>query len=142
MSIFDLKQSAAELPSLNQGTSRLSYEQHPPTRDVTGNNFPNGAIHIRWQVAGTRWWVPANSYIRMRCSIGTNASPPLQQSANLDIAPNMGLAANLFQSAEFRIADKTVSRVSDYMAQVDALEKRLNKSKSWMDSVGKDLELW
>lgn len=38
--IFDLKQSASELPSLNQGTSKLIYDQHPPTRDVTGEFLP------------------------------------------------------------------------------------------------------
>lgn len=53
-SLFDLKQSASELPSLNQGLAKQTYEQHPPTRDVTGANFPKGSQHIRWQVAGTR----------------------------------------------------------------------------------------
>ncbi len=139
-SIFDLAQSAAELPSLNQGTSKIIYEQHPATRDVTGTNFPNGAIHFRWQVAGSRWWIPSRTYFRMRARIrvvranGENGRPP---QISDDIAPNMSLMANLFQSAEFRIADKTVSRVGDYMAQVDALDERLSKSKAWLDSVGK-----
>ena len=48
----------------------------------------------------------------------------------------MGLCASLFQSSEFRIADKTVSRVSDYLPQIDALETRLSKSSSWLKSVG------
>lgn len=142
-SIFDLKQSASELPSLNQGTAKLIYEQHPPTRDVTGNSFPNGSIHIRWQVAGTRWWIPSRSYIRMRArirSVKVGGGVAIQPSADSDIAPNMNLMSNLFQSMEFRIADKTVSRVSDYVSQVDSLEKRLTKSKSWLDSVGKELD--
>jgi hypothetical protein len=137
-SLFDLKQSASELPSLNQGLAKQTYEQHPPTRDVTGVNFPKGSQHIRWQVAGTRWWIPSKSYIRMRCVItGPAGALP---DVNSDIAPNMGLMANLYQSAEFKIADKTVSRVSDYMAQVDALDKRLTKSGAWLQSIGQDLE--
>ena len=141
--IFDLKQSASELPSLNQGTAKLIYEQHPPTRDVTGTNFPNGSIHIRWQVSGTRWWIPSRSYIRMRASIKSVAvanGAAIQPTLSSDVAPNMELMANLFQSLEFRIADKTVARTSDYVAQVDALEKRITKSQSWLNSVGKELE--
>lgn len=143
-SIFDLKQSAAELPSLNQGTAKLTYQQVPPTRSVTGNNFPNGSIHIRWETSGTRWWIPSRSYIRMRARLTSRTAAGVEQAIqfNDDIAPNMGLMANLFQSAEFRIADKTVSRVSDYMSQIDALEKRLGKSKAWLDAVGADLEWW
>ena len=49
-SIFDLKTSIDELSSVNEGTSRMEYDQHPPTRDVTDNNFANGSIHFRFQV--------------------------------------------------------------------------------------------
>lgn len=139
--IFDLKQSAAELPSLNQGVAKLTYQQVPPTRDVTGTNFPNGSIHIRWETSGVRWWIPSRSYIRLRARI-TRADGTTPLTISNDVAPNMGIMGALFQSGEFRIADKTVSRVSDYMAQVDALEKRLSKSKSWLDGVGADLEMW
>jgi len=136
--LFDLKQSAAELPSLNQGLARQTYEQHPPTRDVTGAAFPKGAQHIRWQVAGTRWWIPSKSYIRMRCKISGLAG--VLPKVSDDVAPNMNLMANLFQSAEFRIAEKTVSRVSDYMAQVDTLEKRITKSGAWLKTAGQSLD--
>lgn len=141
-SIFDLKQSASELPQINQGVAKLTYSQNAPLRDVSGTNFPNGAIRIRFEVSGSRWWIPARSYIRLRGAIGTTANAARQITNGDDIAPNMGLMANLFQSMEFRIADKTVSRVSDFVAQIDSLEKRLTKSKSWLDSVGKDLEWW
>ncbi len=140
MSWFDLKQSAAELPSLNQGISKLTYEQVSPTREVTGTNFPKGAIHIRWEVSGVRWWIPNRSYLRLRVNIQDGEG---NQPKNFnDVAPNMGMCAALFQSAELRIADKTVSRVEGYLAQVDALTKRLKKSKAWMDGIGDSLEQW
>lgn len=139
-SLFDLKQSAAELPSLNQGLAGMTYDQHPPTRDVTGTNFPNGSIHIRWQSSGGSWWIPSKSYIRMRAKLTNNLGQPI--TIGLDAAPNMGLMSNLFQSCEFKIADKTVSRVSNYMPQVDALQTRLTKSKSYLDSVGASLNFW
>jgi hypothetical protein len=140
-SIFDLKESVAQLPSLNQGTSKLTYEQVQPLRDVTGNAFPGGEQNYRWEVAGTKWWIPARSYMRMKCTVtagsAAGARQPLLQD---DIAPNMALMSNLFQSAEVRIADKTASRIDSYFAQVDAIEKRSNKSKAWLDSAGGDLE--
>ncbi len=141
MSIFDLKTSVEELSSANQGTSRMEYEQHPPTRDVTGENFPNGAIHFRWQVSGQKHWLPSRSYIRMRVKI-TKADGVTQLTTDDQIAPNMGLCASLFQSAEFRINDKTISRISDFMPQIDAIETRLCKSKSWLDGVGKSTNIW
>ena len=140
MSIFTLKESVDELTSSNAGMSRMLYEQHAPTRDVTGNNFPNGAIHTRFQVSGTKWWIPSRSYIRMRCSITDAAGNQLPLSS--EIGANMGLMSNLFQNGEFRISDKTVSRVSSYMAQVDAHETRTGRSKAWIDSVGSSFNMW
>ena len=140
-SIFDLKTNVDELSSTNEGTSRMEYDQHPPTRDVVGNNFANGAIHYRFQTSGQKWWVPSRSYIRTRFQLTKgNGTTPIDVADN--IAPNMGLMSNLFQSAEMRINDKVVSRVSDFMPQVDAIETRLTKSSSWLDSVGEAVNWW
>jgi hypothetical protein len=144
-SIFDLKTDVSELSSANEGTSRMEYDQHPPTRDITTNNFPNGAIHVRWQTSGQKWWVPSRSYLRIRGVLGKpnvagNATVPLELADG--VAPNMGLAASLFQSMEFRINDKTVSRVSDFVPQVDALETRLSKSRSWLNGIGNSVNFW
>jgi len=139
-SIFDLKTNVKQLSSSNQGTSRMEYSQQPPTRDVTLNNFPNGAIHFRWQTSGTKWWIPNRSYLRIRCSLTNGAGAQLTLDNNT--APNMGLCASLFQSAEFRINDKTISRISDFLPQVDALETRLTKSRSWLNGVGNAVNFW
>jgi hypothetical protein len=58
-SIFDLKTSVNELSSANQGTSRITYDQITPTRDITGKNFGNGQISIKFTVSGEKWWIPA-----------------------------------------------------------------------------------
>ena len=139
-SIFDLKTSVEELSSANEGTSRMEYDQHPPTRDITTTNFPNGAIHFRWQTSGQKWWIPSRSYLRVRCRLTKANGSQLDISDN--IAPNMGLCASLFQSAEFRINDKTISRISDFMPQVDAIETRLSKSRSWLGGIGSAVNFW
>ena len=130
----------SELSSANEGTSRMEYDQHPPTRDVVGNNFANGAIHFRFQTSGQKWWLPSRSYLRMRFRLTDGLGDQL--TATRGVAPNMGLMASLFQSGEMRINDKVVSRIADFMPQVDALETRLTKSKSWIDSVGEATNWW
>ncbi len=145
-SIFDLPQSVSELPALNQGMSRLTYEQVPPLRSIQGTNWPNGRIEHRWEVSGNRWWIPSRSYIRLRAELtnGDGSRIIASSTANLggDKAPNMGVMANLFQSMEFKIAQKVISRISDRVAQVDALYSRLNYSKSQLDSWGEDTNWW
>jgi len=140
MSMFDLKTSVAELSSANEGMARMEFQQLPPTRDITNNNFPNGAIHFRWQTSGLKRWQPSKSYIRMRCQLGKANGTQLDLADG--IAPNMGLCASLFQSMEFRINDKTISRISDFVPQVDALETRLTKSRAWLESIGASVNFW
>ena len=141
MSIYDLKTDTNELSNANQGTSRSVYEQVAPTRDITTTNFPNGAIHFRWQTSGQKWWMPSKSYIRFRFKLTkANGTSPLLLSDN--IAPTMGLCASLFQSLEFRINDKVVSRIVDFVPQVDALETRLSKSASWLRGIGSSTNFW
>ena len=140
MSIFSLKTSVSELSSANEGTSKMEYEQHPPTRDIVGKAFPNGAVHFRWQTSGQKWWIPSKTYLRMRVQLTKGDDTPVDVA--FGAAPNMGLMSNMFQSAEFRIQDKVISRVPDFMPQVDALETRLTKSKSWLDSVGESTNWW
>ena len=139
-SIFDLKTSIDELDATNQGTSRMAYDQHPPTRDITNGAFSNGAIRYKFQTAGQKWWMPSRSYLRMRLSL-TKANGNALDIAD-GVAPTMGTCASLFQSAEMRINDKPVSRIGDFMPQIDALETRLSKSKSWFDSAGNSTNLW
>lgn len=140
MSLFDLKTLDEELKNLNVEGARMRYDQIAATRDVVGDNFPNGRISFKFEVGGTKWWIPSKSYVRMRVKFG--AADTKTQLAVNTLAPNMGVCANLFQSGEFRIADKTVCRVSDHFAQVDAMNVRINKSKSWLDTVGAESNFW
>lgn len=139
-SIFDLKTSVSELSSANDGISQMTYDQVAPSRDVTTTNFSNGAIHYKFECSGQKWWMPSRSYIRGRFRLTKANGTQLNVADN--IAPNMGMMANLFQSAEFRISDRTVSRITDFMPQIQALETRLTKSKGWLDSIGSVTDWW
>lgn len=143
--IFDLKQSVLELPTLNSGTNNLRYVLRPPTRPVAGDKFENGLISFKFAVSGTNWWIPSRTYLRLRCtitSVEVAGAAPVQPSLSSDLAPAMGLCACLFQKMEFRMKDKTVSRIESNVAQCDALEKRMGKTKAWLEGPGRDLELW
>ncbi len=133
-SIFNLKTSNAQLSSANAGMNSMHYVQYAPSRDVSGLNFPAGSQHIKFTTSGKRWWVPGRSYIRMRLKLKRGDGTIIQHPD--DLAPSMGLISSLFQSLEFRINGTVVSRVSDYVAQIDALDKRTTMSKAWLDSAG------
>ncbi len=153
-SIFDLPQSVGELPSLNQGMSKLTYEQIPPLKSIQGTSFPGGRIEHRFELSGNRWWIPSRSYLRLRAELtnGDGSRINLQQTTadgrpfdsvrGGDKAPNMGVMGNLFQSMEFKIAQKVVSRISDRVAQVDALYNRLNYSKAQLDGWASSTNWW
>ena len=139
-SIFDLHHDLNELESINGGMAKASYHQVPPSRDCTTTNFTNGQISFKFQNSGTQWWIPAQSFVRLRVKLTKFNGNALVAGDN--IASNMSLASCLFRSAELRINDKTVSRISDFLPQIDALETRLNKSKAWIDSVGASTNTW
>lgn len=138
--MFNLPQNVNQLKGSNNGVTEIRYNQYAPSRDVTDNNFSNGAIHIHFEVNGNEWWIPRKSYLKFRIQIrADDGATQLRQDQ--DVAPNMFLPSTLFQSMEFRIQGKTVSRISDNVAQTEALHLRMKKSKSWLDSIGKDLIL-
>lgn len=74
--------------------------------------------------------------MRLRCKLTKGDDSQLTLADNCKVAPNMNLAANLFQSLELQLNGKTISRCSDNVSQVDTLEQRLRKSKAWLDSLG------
>ena len=139
--MFNLKTDQSQLSSANSGVTNLKYDQIVPTRDISGGQFSGGPIVFRFENSGEKWWLPSKSYIRMRCKL-TKADGTTPLTVSDDIAPNFGLASNLFQSMDFQVANKVISRTTDYVAQVDALKKRLHKSKGWMDSIGASTNFW
>jgi hypothetical protein len=140
-SIFELPSDLKQILGSTEQLARMTYEQVPATREISNTNFSNGAISFKFSMSGQKHWVPNKSYLRTRVKL-TKSNGVNQLALSDNVAPNMNLSACLFQSAEFRMGDKTVSRISDNLAQVDALETRLNKSKSWLDGAGASTNFW
>ncbi len=140
MSIFDLDTDQKMLMSSNGSITKMEYGQVTATRDVTGKNFSNGTINFKFSNSGVRRWIPSKSYLRVRMQLTKGDGSVIDTAYGA--APNMGLCSNLFQSAEFRLNDKVVSRVGDFISQVDALDTRLTKSRSWLQSIGESSNWW
>lgn len=136
-SMFELKTDASQLASANGGMSRLEYTQVSPMRPVSGTSFPGSSIEFRFTVSGDRWFCPASSYLRMRLRIDDAAGALLRGGDGVGL--NMNAMASMFNTAEFRIGGKTVSRVDSYLPQVSTLLTRTKKSGAWLNSVGKSV---
>ena len=134
-SLFQLKSSVSELKSSNDDITNQQLIQIAPSRDCTTTNFTNGSQYYNIDCAGNKWWIPSRSYFRIRCSL-KKGDGTTQLTLSDGIAPNYNLASCLWNSCEARIHGSPVSRVSEYVAQVDAIKNRTEKSRGWMKSVG------
>lgn len=141
-SIFDLKTSVDELKMSNGGMADMKYQQVTSTRGpLSGDQFPASQIQMDWEMGPDRWWIPSRSYMRIRCKLTQqDGVTPLTMADN--IAPNMGLAANLFQKLEFKINNNVVATIAENVPLIDALYNRQNKSKSWLDGTGASFNWW
>jgi hypothetical protein len=146
MSLFDLPQVASELVSANQGSANAHYRQITATRNVGLGSFGGGGnIQFRFETGGRTWFVPDKSYFRIRCkvttirTVGGPETPPLCRK---DLAIAMGVAGNLFKTAEVQLNGKIIERVGERLAQIDALKQRICKSKGYLDSIGRYTNFW
>tara|TARA_R110000822_G_scaffold27046_3_gene81061 strand:+ start:650 stop:2416 length:1767 start_codon:yes stop_codon:yes gene_type:complete len=134
MSIFNLIEDEKDLPSSNEGVSHFAYSEFTPSKNSTGEAFPQSLFRIPFESSNETWWIPSKSYMRIRCELQKGDSSQLE--LNSKVAPNINLAANLFQSMELQLNGKTISRCAADVAQVDMLETRLSKSDAWLKSIG------
>ncbi len=143
MSIYNLATSDEQLSSWVEKTQHAGTQQHAAIANVVGDQFGNQDIRIPFLVAGSRWWLPSKSYVRMRIRVtnGAMTGPPLAPGQLVSpIAPTMGFCASLFQSAEFAIRGVTVSRLTDFVPQADQYWKRTQKSHQWMKTIGESVD--
>ncbi len=143
-SIYDLIRDKSQLSSVNQGMSNLKYDQISSLRniidsDVNNSKFGSGLISFRWNYGGS-WWLPSRSYFRIDCELSKTDGSPLEEDDN--IAINMNPASCLFSKLEFKIEDKTISQISENLSQIDSLKTRQNRTASWMNTIGSNLNFW
>ena len=139
-SIFDLPESNEELSSTNQGMADVYYDQIQSLKgigdtDGSGNSkFGTETYIYRWQMDSGSYWVPSRSYFKMRVKL--SKSDGSQLDLNDNIAPMMGMASGLFNKIQYKILNRTISELTQFIPQVDAFRKRLNKSGQWLRDLG------
>ena len=134
MSLFKQITDQKQLESSNGGLTRMDLREYAPNRPATGTQFSSGRFQFDFTPQNTEWWIPARSYLRVRCKLTRiNGTALRVQDA---VAPNMGLCGSLFSSAEIQLAGKTIDRCDSNLNAIDQVEHRLHKSAGWMESVG------
>ena len=135
-SVFDLETSVTG----QAGASRAKYVQHPTLRDVTGT-FSGAPITFQWTNSRSTYIVPSRSYIRMRCYFELQKNGDADKLTHTKLfpryAPSINLGHSFWQSCQWKIGNRTVSRIQDYVTQIGALDCRLHDSQDWINTVGR-----
>ena len=143
--VFDIPRKPEELPSANEAQANARYQPVSASKDVSGDQFAQGVHQFRFDTSGNTWFIPSMSYLRLRCTLSQvrlDGGQPLPILAGGTVAPNMGLAANLFKSMAIQLQGKTIERLAERAPQIDALKIRTHNTGAWLNSVGQDTNFW
>jgi hypothetical protein len=138
--LFSLASNVEQLGPINNGVLYPNYREVSCQKSIEGNSFPSGQQVFRFNVSGTTWWCPSKTYMTYRVALTNNLGGRINET--IDVAPNMGLIANLYNSIELRMGGKVVQRISQFMPQIDALIHRTTKSEPWLKSIGEASNFW
>lgn len=125
-------------------TTNFEYKKCLP--DSVFQSFaPAGRHAFRWQNQAGEWWVPSQSYLRIRfafCATKADGTGfrPIQPSDG--VAPVMNLPPHLFSRMEYYMDGNKLSELQDYVPQIDTMKHRMMKSRAYMSSVGNRACFW
>ena len=137
MSMFDLPTQVSELSGANSGMSNKRFVEVNCSRAVTDSTFANSLQEFKFNVSGTTWWIPRESFFRIRMAITRNDGTPIQLQD--DIAPSYAVCDTLYRSLEFKMGGISVSRIGQYCPQISALKKRQEYSTQWRNELGQSI---
>ena len=118
----------------------LVYRQISCLKAVSLNSFSGGVQDFNWSIGGKTGWIPSKSYFRIGMTV-TGAGGAAQPSFTEQIALADGVLGNLYNNAYFRAGGQDVSSIVNYASQAAAIKNRLDKSNSFMKTIGKG-SLW
>jgi hypothetical protein len=137
---FSLTSNISDLPPINDGAVNPMYQEVSCQRTNTGTNFTGGIQKFQFSVFGNRWWLPKQTAFVVDCTLSDPAGTGVLNRD--DIAAQMGLVGNLFNSFEMRFGNKVIQRASQFVPQLDALIARSTKSDVYLDSIGEAENMW
>lgn len=125
-------------------TTNFEYKKCLP--DSVFQSFsPAGRHAFRWQNQAGEWWVPSQSYLRIRfafCAVKDDGTGLRPLTTADGVAPVMNLPPHLFSRMEYYMDGNKLSELQDYVPQIDTMKHRMMKSRAWMSSVGNRACFW
>ena len=138
--MFALPQQASSINGSEatfDGLSQTIYQKIDPTTAVSAATFGQNNVTFRFTCGGTQWWIPSQTFLRVRVKLAKANGTALVNADN--IAPAMNLCANLWQSCQFKVGSTIVSRVDRDVAEIHAIRERLGKTGSYLRNLGQSL---
>ena len=139
--MFNLPQAPA--PIFGRTTN---FEYKKVMSDPTFNPYaPAGRWVFRWQNQAGEWWVPSQSYLRLRLGFlakdaDSDSFRPLVPADG--VAPVMNLPPHLFSRLEYFMDNNKLSDLQDFIPQIDTMKNRMTKSSKWFETVGHRSAFW
>jgi hypothetical protein len=125
-------------------TTNFEYKKTLP--DSVFQSFAPAGRHVfRWQNQAGEWWVPSQSYLRIRfgfCAVKDDGSGLRPIHTEDGVAPVMNLPPHLFSRMEYYMDGNKLSELQDYVPQIDTMKHRMMKSRAYMSAVGNRSCFW
>ena len=107
--IFDLPTSVQELAAANTGMANKRFVEVSCARSISDGDFAGSQQEFKFNISGTTWFIPRESFFRVRMNITRNDGTAIQLSD--DIAPSYSCVDSMYRALEFRMGGLTVSRI-------------------------------
>ena len=145
MSLFNLPSAPVPLAD----TGAVSYRQIDLSTALNVTKWTQNQHVFRWAMDGNTWWIPQRSYMRVRAKFSRNVKNTVTTQhedayttglgtivEGDGVAPVYGFCSSLFQSMQHDMSGSTVSSISNYVPQIDALRYRTSKNEAWRRTLG------
>lgn len=116
-----------------------NFEYKKTLPDTVFNRQAPAQRHVfRWQNQAAEWWIPEQSYLRIRWKLGkflpgTSDMLPLTMADG--VAPIMNFCPALFSRIEYYMDGNKLSDLQDYIPQIDTMARRTRESKAFQSSI-------
>lgn len=123
-----------------------NFEYKKTLTDSVFQSFAPAGRHVfRWQNQAGEWWVPSQSYLRIRfafCAVKEDGSGLRPIHTEDGVAPVMNMPPHLFSRMEYYMDGNKLSELQDYVPQIDTMKHRMMKSRAYMSAVGNRACFW
>jgi hypothetical protein len=103
---------------------------------VGGDRFSSGNQNFVWSVGQPNCFVPSESFFVIDCTVTANGVQPLM-SDNLALSNDVGSC--LYNNAYAKVGGQDISSITRFLPQASIVNKRLKKTRTWTESVGKSI---